>query len=582
MEEIENNTIDLIQYLYTVMKKRGIWFTQKQDPTWEEPKSYFKLDEYGDLTEASAKQVEKEIENLIGDGAVDLVDAVNKWVDMNLCNYKIAYKETLVTQFKQKEVVDGIGAVECRHQLAESQKLQEDEYDDYRENEKKLADDYKARVKADISDKARKHFRMLQDIIEEGEDKVNVDGWYYPEKAVYVVKQSDLSYHLNPYMDLTVANILNMVNDNESIEAAIDELFNEYKADSAYSWADNFISKLDKLDFSVLDDLEEYTDDDEYVFEVRADGRDSLAFTSDWTEDSAKRVYLDNEGIGLTLDDLEIVYLDESKNENKKVTEALSMEKLYDLVDKSNNQFQLAGAVHAMSYVDGGVAGILQNQFSSMKKNGTDFVDIKDKLLDTISANMVDGEKEKIVASKETKTEDIISKDGTRFSEKDLKKNWIEELMHDLEDGETLEQRMKECPFDKWKADLLDTNDFKKVEMKTENAKARLKEENNKSQNVISDMMTSPEFDSESNQGKIVLRTSELFNVLSAKGYDVQTTFDNGESQNTILLGQQGGVINITVNSDNQPLRAFTSGSFEVNEDNLNILQDVMKEIKVV
>ncbi len=518
MEEIENNTIDLIQYLYTVMKKRGIWFTQKQDPTWEEPKSYFKLDEYGDLTEASAKQVEKEIESLIGDGAVDLVDAVNKWVEINLCEFKLAYRESLVTQFKQKEVVDGIGAVECRHQLAESNKLQEDEYDDYMENEKKLADDYKARIKADISEKARDHFDMLKDIIDEGEDKINVDGWYYPTKAVYVVKQSDLSYHLNKYMDLNVANILNMVRDNDSIEEAIDELFEDYVADSAYSWANNFITKLDGLDFSVLDDLADY-DAEDYAFEVRAKGRDALTFTSDWNEDDAKQEYLDNEGAGLTLDDLEIVYLDESKNKNKKVTEALSMEKLYDLVDKSNNQFQLAGAVHAMSYVDGGVAGVLQNQFSSMKKNGTDFADIKDKLLDTISANMVEDEKEKIVASKE---------------------------------------------------------------IKTENAKARLKEENNKSQNVISDMMTSPEFDSESNQGKIVLRTSELFNVLSAKGYDVQTTFDNGESQNTILLGQQGGVINITVNSDNQPLRAFTSGSFEVNEDNLNILQDVMKEIKVV
>lgn len=524
MEEIENNTIDLIQYLYTVMKKRGIWFTQKQDPTWEEPKSYFKLDEYGDLTEASAKQVEKEIENLIGDGAVDLVDAVNKWVEINLCEFKLAYRESLVTQFKQKEVVDGIGAVECRHQLAESNKLQEDEYDDYMENEKALAEEYKSRVKSDISEKARKHFDMLKDIIDEGEDKINVDGWYYPNKAVYVVEQSDLSYHLNKYMDLNVANILNMVRDNDSIEEAIDELFEDYVADSAYSWADNFITKLDGLDFSVLDDLVGYDDEDD---------------------------------------------LDENKKiESKKVTEALSMEKLYDLVDKSNNQFQLAGAVHAMSYVDGGVAGILQNQFSSMKKNGTDFADIKDKLLDTISANMVEDEKEKIVASKEIKTEDL----STFGVAEDMYNKTHKEKWNTLSDDE--------------KAEYYNRN-YKKIiakskEIKTENVKARLKEENNKSQNVISDMMTSPEFDSESNQGKIVLRTSELFNVLSAKGYDVQTTFDNGESQNTILLGQQGGVINITVNSDNQPLRAFTSGSFEVNEDNLNILQDVMKEIKVV
>lgn len=520
MEELENNTIDLIQYLYTVLKKDDMWFTQKQDPTWEEPKSYYKLDEYGDLTEASAKQIEKDIENLIGDGAVDILDAVNKWININLCEYKIAYKETLVTQFKQKEVVDGIGAVECKHQLDENCKIQEDEYDDYIENEKKLAEQYKARVKAAISDKARKHFDMLKEIIADGEDKVNVDGWYYPEKAVYVVKNTDLSYHLNQYMDLNVANILNMVSNNDTVEDAIDELFEDYKADSAYSWADNFITKLDSLDFSVLDDLVEY-DGEDYAFEVRAEGRDALTFTSDWNEDDAKQEYLDNEGAGLTLDDLEIVYLDESKNENKKLTESMSMNDIYNMMDKANSPFQIAGLVHAMGYVDGGVAGILSNQFSTMKKNGTSFEEIKDKLMDTINANMIDEEADmdKLIASKE---------------------------------------------------------------IKTENVKTRLKEENDKSANIISDMITSQNFDSESNQGKIVLRTSELFNALSSKGYDVQVGFDNGESQSTILLGQQGGTINITINNDNQPLRAFTSGSFEINDDNMKILSDIQNEIKVL
>ena len=114
---------------------------------------------------------------------------------------------------------------------------------------------------------------------------------------------------------------------------------------------------------------------------------------------------------------------------------------------------------------------------------------------------------------------------------------------------------------------------------KTENVQRRLEEENNKSLNLISDMFKSKDFDSDSKAGQIVMRTSNLFNVLSDKGYDVQVSFDNGESTNTILLGQQGGSILITINNTNQPLRAFTDGSFEITEDNIKTLEDIRKEI---
>ena len=111
--------------------------------------------------------------------------------------------------------------------------------------------------------------------------------------------------------------------------------------------------------------------------------------------------------------------------------------------------------------------------------------------------------------------------------------------------------------------------------IKTENYKTRLKEENTKSLNLISQMFQDDDFDANSNEGKIVVKTSELFNKLSDKGFDVQVNFDNGDSQSTILLSKQGGSVNITINNANDPLRAYTSGSFEVNNDTLKVLEDV-------
>ena len=110
---------------------------------------------------------------------------------------------------------------------------------------------------------------------------------------------------------------------------------------------------------------------------------------------------------------------------------------------------------------------------------------------------------------------------------------------------------------------------------KTESVKTRLREENNKSLELIGQMLQQDDFDANSNEGKIVVKTSELFNKLSDKGFDVQVNFDNGDSQSTILLSKQGGSVNITINNANDPLRAYTSGSFEVNNDTLQVLEDV-------
>ena len=85
-----------------------IWFTTKQDPTYMEPSSYYELDEYGYPTEKSLQQMEKDCEDYVGDGAIDFAEAIKMWIEKSLAEGKIAYKDYLVTKFKDKPVVDDI------------------------------------------------------------------------------------------------------------------------------------------------------------------------------------------------------------------------------------------------------------------------------------------------------------------------------------------------------------------------------------------------------------------------------------------------------------------------------------------
>lgn len=153
------------------------------------------------------------------------------------------------------------------NKLQES-KLEEDEYDDYLENEKALSADYCERVKKGITQEARVAFADLKDILDTETNDTSVDGFYFPSKAVAILDNTDKRHNLNSYMDLTVSNILNLVDDNDTIEGAVEELFADYKADSALSWADNFVTVLGKLDFDVVDDEELEELDEEKLTEA--------------------------------------------------------------------------------------------------------------------------------------------------------------------------------------------------------------------------------------------------------------------------------------------------------------------------
>lgn len=339
---------DIISVLMLKLDFKGIWFTTKQDPTFIEPDYFYELDEYGDLSEKGIEKVCKDILAFIGDGASDLDEAIEMWIENNLMVGTISYKEYLRTKFKPKQVVDNIEAYENSQQWE---------------------------VKTESRIKLAKSLR----------------------------------------------------------EASLTKIPAELKRTKP---------------------MPEFTD-------------------NDWAK------YFDE-------------YVD-------------SRLAIYEADGDYNLEF-------------------LKRESEKMGLNG-------------------------------------------EFTEKSFK--------DDIEEMGVVYANRKEKEYNNVKDEF--NKQFKNI--KTENRKSRLEEENNTSANLISSKFTDKDFDSNSKEGQIVMRTSELFNVLSDKGYDVQVSFDNGESQNAILLGEQGGKVMITITNTDTPLRAFASGNFELTNDNLDTLRAINSEI---
>lgn len=152
-------------------------------------------------------------------------------------------------------------------EVDESKKITEaedEEYQKYLEQECALAEEYKDRLTKQVTSKTTDNFNQLKDLLEDGSSKEAVDGFYYSSSAVTVLEATEKEYHLNGNMDLTISDILNMVIDCDTVEGVFDYLFDEYRADSAFSWGDNFIFVMNKLDFNALDEEDEEEFEDFY------------------------------------------------------------------------------------------------------------------------------------------------------------------------------------------------------------------------------------------------------------------------------------------------------------------------------
>ena len=124
--------------------------------------------------------------------------------------------------------------------------------------------DYSNRVKQSVNSETEEKFNYLKEVIEDGSNKVEFDGFYFPEEAVYIINGGDLNQNLNKYMNLTTSNILNDIEEFDSIDDVIDNYFEEYLPDSAFTWATNFVDVLNSVDINSYQEALEEVDDEDY------------------------------------------------------------------------------------------------------------------------------------------------------------------------------------------------------------------------------------------------------------------------------------------------------------------------------
>ena len=104
-----------------------------------------------------------------------------------------------------------------------------------------------------MENKLENNFNYLKSIINDTTlVKELVEGFAYPIKVIDIVENAQVNYFLNSYYNLTTADILNMVDDAETLQEVKKNLYTEYKEEYASVWYNNFIEVLSKIKIDKL------------------------------------------------------------------------------------------------------------------------------------------------------------------------------------------------------------------------------------------------------------------------------------------------------------------------------------------
>ena len=591
--------INIFALVLDELNKNDMWFTTKADPTAEEASSYYKLDEYGEPTEATVKKIEKEVTSLIGDGAVYIEDAVELWVNDALVDYKIDYKDNLVTQFEDKPVVDNIEAYENPVQFPQSKKVEaktkKTEYYKMPDDEHIIWDSEVDYYDDDYMEEVRNN--QYQDYLNDlGEDETPEDFETWYEDYVEVASYDDNNYLVEDLEENILPEIDKQVNDDFIF---MDAYYGSNYPDFRKSQGGGAIFKngIDGLKNALTQYDRSCVTTKDGIIGVIFDDHDGTHTGTLFTTPDNKVELLK----ALGYEDIIKKEYDEEDLERYNHNDLMEQEFEEDLYYNNVDVGKVCEYIDLLKPIKDTISGYANKSESKKAER-------KKKQIEAFKNRKVNFNKRTKDKKFEALEDNFYSAfDSHGFRRKINKDTTIEELMNELYNFITFENisqdDMRKAIRDivnhinvQFNANLdpermylwyINGNyggTYEKVRKNkiTENYQRRLDEVNNKSKNLISDLFSSNDFDSDSPAGQIVMRTSEMFNALSDKGYDVEVTFDNGESTSAIQLGQQGGKVMITITNTDQPLRAFTSGNFEINDQNIKILQDIQSQIEVL
>lgn len=613
--------VDVFSLVISKLNDNDMWFTTKADPTVEEARNYYKLDEYGNPTETTINKIVKEVNALIGDGAVNEYDAVDLWINDALVAYTVDYRDNLVTQFEDKPVVDGIEAYENSVQFPKSKKTESNKKERFYvqgPDEFDIENGLEDTPSWDIIDSNTDDFYYDED--------GNNYHFYSEDEAIKACKklnnkktESKTKKTEGAGAGYTVSGTLTNIRVNSY------EVVDEYVDNSDYGGQEKcFVLKCD-VDVDIEDmKFSSYEYGGEIEFPVKAKITNLVLFDYDYDEDSSENVELDETGIIGALEDITFEDVLGAGWVHQAFTGTFETSidgSSYSVLTADNCTISIDNE-KVIDYIDNKVTGNIDlYTYAVLDEEGEE---LKDDFSDEEEAIKYAQEHNGVKVARIYHNWELIDADGSLDDEPENEVIWerdydkhykydnevneskkvTEEFWDDGEEyeykGIVIQQYISDKgnkiysilnhqePFSipdfsslRAAKQYIDNNNLKSYRV-TENYQKRLDEVNNKSKNLISSMFTDSSFDSDSPAGQIVMRTSEMFNALSDKGYDVEVTFDNGESTSAIQLGQQGGKVLITITNTDQPLRAFTSGNFEINDQNIKILQDIQDQINVL
>ena len=454
--------MDIIEEIVNELKRRGMWFTTELDPVFAgfgRIDRYIKIDEYGYITDENEKaRIEKEVTDYIGDGAVDYIDAINIWIDNAFQKGQIAFKENLVTSFKDRPVIDNIDVAEVNQESHSFTRLKESKEDDV--NKDQLIRSRCASIGTNLT--------FLRQELPFNEDEARKFQDYIKEE----------------YMSLK--ELLNLP-DEEVIDYAAER--DDYTVSKI-----KLLKTLVDNDFNYVGQKEIKTEDFKFTT-LKEVLYDKLISNSDWLD-----AFLNKKEYDWKISDKVIL--------KDIITNGLDDDTVSEILDTIDEQ-------EASDWFD---VSVLE-PYGAYAINGAAYGDALDELgLDTPLTKKV-----------MEKAHEILG--------------------------------------------ILKENKHIKVE-----SKQPLVEENQKSKQLIDNLLTSDNFNADTPQGKVVLRTSKVFNELSKDGYDVQISFDNGEGIASIAVDKKGGAIVVPI-SDNNKLNATLSGNIPLNVENMNAITDVFTSI---
>lgn len=549
MEEKEYRVKDVINLTLDRMKQEGLYFATKDDTGYASGKELYKLDENGYVTEKTIDRIVEEVIEYMGDGAAFLVDAVNQWIEDGITEGKIGYIDNLNMEFDDNAIVEGnleiyngIGKEDLgtdTEPKEEEISKEAEEVKPEKKTEGKLVENGEYNTEEEIKNRLKKINKQLAYI--RRRDNVSLAIGSEEEQSELYAERNKLNGKLRKIRNKKV-DINNMSEDEaeELKQKLLDKGIWDGKEDSLQSALQIYRA---------------------YHMENESKKVEESISKSNVKEALTKKIisYMKSEGF------------EEDEAEDYFIVEVRESE-TGDLVAEVRAELDFEGSMKLAEILDPVVRKYDKEAYFDAVTNGIIEAVIEPKGKITESSEMG-----YVVYGTKDGADDIVKE----FDNKREANKWLKANKERLEnEGYTeLEVLSNEEVWLDYDVDELDES---KVEKKTltEGVRQRLNERNEQSAGVIEQALNGITDQTSEQEAGIITKTSELFQSLSDRGYDVQVSFDNGESTSSISIGQQGANVLITITDAEQPLRAFASGNFEINDDSLKMIKSIMEVLK--